>query len=177
MLFVTNLAAIVLSACAIYIVLGVRTTLFKKGRRRAQFTISFSITIAVLGLILIQLIGATYSRYQETRSEARIAQQINAWADDVSVEIVRIDVNSARKIADIWVIIDLPFSAQDQVASVHDLLPEELKEARLLADIRAIVGYDHAIAFRYQTRIAGRFDVMSPIVEEAPDIEETLQEE
>lgn len=176
LLFSTNLAAIVLSACAVYILSGARGSLFKKGKRRIHFTVNLAATLAVLGFIVIQLVTSTYSRYSETRAEAMITETIADWAAPVSVEIIRIDVNSLRKRVDVWVIVDLPFDAQDRIASVSDLLPAHLKEGGLMARFRDVLGEDYAVAFRYQTRLAGLVFLDNEFIVEAPDAEDISDE-
>ena len=176
LLFCTNLAAIVLSACAVYIFSGGQSILLAKGKRRTQFTMSFVATMAVLGVIVVQLISATYSRYTETRAETDLARIIQEWSGDISVEIVRIDVNSARKRADLWIIVDLPLEAQKRIASSADLIPEELKNKALPDKMRGVLGPDYAVAFRYQTRFAGLVFLGTELVIDAPKTEETLDE-
>ena len=173
LLFVTNFAAIVLSACAVYIISGARSSLFKKSKRRFNFTVSMVATLAILGVVILQLMKSTYNRYTETRSETRIANVINEWAGDVSVEIIRVDVNSTRKRADIWVIVDLPFDVQNKIGSISDLLPERLKEGGLTGRLHDVLGDDYAVAFRYQTRLAGLVFLKSEFIIDAPSTEET----
>lgn len=173
LLFCTNLAAIVLSACGVYIVSGGKKILLAKGKRRIQFTMSFVATVAICGVIMVQLLSATYNRYTETRAETQLARAIQDWSGEVSVEIVRIDVNSTRKRADLWVIVDLPFDAQDKIATVSNLLPDELKDKSLTDRMRAVLGPEYAVAFRYQTRFAGLVFLGTEFVVDAPNTEET----
>lgn len=175
LLFSTNLAAIVLSACAVYILSGARGALLRKSKRRAHFTINLVATLVVLGFIVIQLVASTYSRYTETRVETLLTQTITEWAGSVSVEIIRIDVNSMRKRADIWVIVDLPLEAQERVASVSDLLPAHLKEGGLIPRLRTVLGQDYAVAFRYQTRLAGLVFLETELKVDAPSTEEVTE--
>lgn len=96
LLFSTNLAAIILSACAVYIVSGGMSVVLTKGKRRKQFTMSFVATVVVLALIAMQLVSATYDRYSETRAESKLSQAIQDWSGSESVEIVRLDVNGEK---------------------------------------------------------------------------------
>lgn len=176
LLFCTNLAAIVLSACAVYIFYGARSVLLTKGKRRVHFTISFVATVGVLGLICVQLVTSTYSRYLETRSETELTQVILEWAGPVSVEVLRVDVNSARKRADIWVIVDLPYDAQHKVGSISDLLPERLKRGGLVDRMREVLGPEYAVAFRYQTRLAGLVYLRFEVITDAPNTAETTDQ-
>lgn len=177
LLFVTNLAAIVLSACSVYIFFGARRSLFKKSARRFNFTLSMVVTLALLGFIVVQLVSSTYHRYTETRAEAQLAQTIDDWAGNTSVEILRVDVNSARKRADIWIIVDLPFEVQHQIGSIADLLPERLKDGGLTDLLQDVLGDDYAVAFRYQTRLAGLVFLGTDFLVDAPSVDETMDDE
>ena len=176
MLFCTNLAAIVLAACVVYIIFGARTVILTKGKRRLQFTISLAATVVILAFICVQLATSTYSRYLETRTETELSDIIQEWAGPVSVEVLRVDVNSARKRADVWVIVDLPYDAQHQIGSISDLLPERLKQGGLVDLMKDVLGDDYAVAFRYQTRLAGLVYLRSEIVVDAPNTEETTDQ-
>ena len=176
LLFCTNLAAIVLAACVVYIIFGARTVILTKGKRRLQFTISLAATVVILAFICVQLATSTYSRYLETRTETELSDIIQEWAGPVSVEVLRIDVNSARKRADVWVIVDLPYDAQHQIGSISDLLPERLKQGGLVDLMKDVLGEDYAVAFRYQTRLAGLVYLRSEIVVDAPNTEETTDQ-
>ncbi|WP_052261297.1 DUF389 domain-containing protein [Ruegeria sp. ANG-S4] len=176
LLFSTNLAAIVLSACAVYVITGGVSVVFGKSKRRAQFTVSLVLTIVVLAAIAMQLVSATFNRYSETRAESELSLAIQDWSGSESVEIVRLDVNAAKKRADIWIIVDLPIEAQRQVASVSELLPDHLKDGRLVDRMRGVLGSDYAVAFRYQIRFAGLIFLGSEFVVDAPKVEETSDE-
>lgn len=173
LLFSTNLAAIVLAACAVYIFSGAQSTLMRKSKRRKQFTLSFAVTLLALGFIVTQLMSATYQRYSETRAEAELMRVVKDWADPVSVEIVRIDVDHLRKTADLWIIVDLPLQLQTRVASIADLLPDHLKDQQLPDRFRAVLGPDYAVAFRFQTRLAGLVFLSTEFVIDAPSPDET----
>ncbi|MEM7075503.1 MAG: DUF389 domain-containing protein [Pseudomonadota bacterium] len=177
LLFATNLAAIVLAACAVYILSGGQSIVLKKGRRRSQFTVSFVATVVILGLIGMQLVSATYNRYTETRAETELARVIQEWSGEVSVEILRVDVNSTRRRADVWIVVDLPFEAQKRVAPIAELLPDELKDKTLANRMRGVLGPNYALAFRYQTRIAGLVFLDTEFVVDAPKTEETTDDE
>ncbi|WP_170538049.1 DUF389 domain-containing protein [Ruegeria arenilitoris] len=177
LLFATNLGAIVLSACAVYIVYAARSVAFGKGRRKLNFTAGVVITMAFLALVVVQLGKSTYNRYLETRTEAEVAQAIRDWADPVSVEIIRIDVNAKRKRAEVWVIVDLPPEAQFKVSSVAGLLPESLRETSLVDVLQDELGPGYLAVIRYQTRIGAQVILGTETVQQAPDVEKLSDEE
>lgn len=99
-------------------------------------------------------------------------QAIRDWADPVSVETLRIDVDAKRKQVDLWLIVDLPLDAQFQVASIATMMPEHLRDNPLIDVLRAHLGPDYSATVRYQTRIAGRVDLLNRAVDDAPSVED-----
>ncbi|WP_170788167.1 DUF389 domain-containing protein [Ruegeria lacuscaerulensis] len=176
LLFATNLGAIILSACAVYIVYAARSVVFSKGRRKLNFTASVVVTLAFLTFVVIQLGKSTYNRYLETRTEAQLAQTIRDWADPVSVEIVRVDVNAQRKQADIWLIVDLPIEAAFKVSSIAGLLPESLREKPLVDVLRNELGPGYLVVVRFQNRIGAQIILGTENVQLAPDVEEISED-
>lgn len=71
LLFATNLGAIILSACAVYLVYAARSVVFSKGKRKLNFTASVFVALAFLVVVVLQLGKSTYNRYLETRTEAQ----------------------------------------------------------------------------------------------------------
>ncbi|MEX0308464.1 MAG: DUF389 domain-containing protein [Ruegeria sp.] len=176
LLFATNLGAIILSACAVYIVYAARSVIFSKGRRKLNFTASVVVTLSFLALVVLQLGKSTYNRYLETRTEAQVAQTIREWADPVSVEIIRIDVNAKRKHADIWLIVDLPVESAYEVSSIAGLLPDSLRETPLVDVLRDQLGAGYLVVVRFQTRIGAQIILGTDAVQQAPDVEDLSEE-
>ncbi|MCV6585978.1 MAG: DUF389 domain-containing protein [Marinibacterium sp.] len=172
LLFATNLGAIILSASVVYIIYSARALISGKIQRKRNFTAGMILAVAFLGLIIVQLGSATYNRYLETRQEAALMQAIRDWADPVSVETLRIDVDAKRKQVDLWLIVDLPLDAQFQVASIATMMPEHLRDNPLIDVLRAHLGPDYSATVRYQTRIAGRVDLLNRAVDDAPSVED-----
>lgn len=161
LLFITNLAAIILSACVVYMLAGSFSSMVRSRLRIRRFSISLVFTLSILSVIIFQLGNATYNRYLETETESLLAERIEAWADPVSLEIVRLDVNARNKTAELWAIVDLPLAAQYQVASVADLLPAKLRQTPIATVFEATLGEGYFVTVRYQTRITGRGIVQS----------------
>ncbi|WP_170763756.1 DUF389 domain-containing protein [Ruegeria lacuscaerulensis] len=176
LLFATNLGAIILSACAVYIVYAARSVVFGKGRRKLNFTASVVVTLAFLPLVVVQLGKSTYNRYLETRTEAQLAQAIRDWADPVSVEIIRVDVNAKRKHADLWLIVDLSIEAAYKVSSIVGLLPENLRETPLIDVLQEELGPGYLVVVRFQNRIGAQIILGTENVQQAPDVEEVTEE-
>jgi uncharacterized membrane protein len=175
LLFATNLGAIILSACAVYIVYAARAVVFSKGRRKLNFTASVVVTLAFLAFVVLQLGKSTYNRYLETRTEAQLAQTIRDWADPVSVEIIRVDVNAKRKHADIWLIVDLPIEAAYKVSSIAGLLPETLRDTPLVDVLQKELGPGYLVVVRFQNRIGAQIILGTENVQQAPDVEEIVE--
>jgi uncharacterized hydrophobic protein (TIGR00271 family) len=155
LLFTTNLAAIILSACAVYISAGTWSTILNKGLRIRRFSVGVATTVTIMTFIVLQLGQATYNRYIETETEALLAERIEEWAYPVSVEIVRLDVDSRNMTAELWAIVDLPLESQYRIASVASLLPEELTEIPISTVFEEALGEGYEVTVKYQTRITG----------------------
>ncbi len=177
LLFATNFGAIVIAACMVYIVFGWKSAPLRNRRRRIKFSVGVVITFSFLAAIVLQLMNATYNRYNETKMEVRFANAIQAWADPTSVEIIRIDVKPKRKTADVWLIVDVPLETQYTITTIADLIPKHMREVTLLSVATSALGREYSLVVRYQTRIAGVVSLQSPaLVEEAPAIDELSQD-
>ncbi|TYC63485.1 DUF389 domain-containing protein [Rhodobacterales bacterium] len=167
-LFATNFGAIILSAALVYVALSPAGTLFKKTERRLKFTLGMGVTLAFLFFVVVHLFAATYYRYLETRMESTLAYRIKEWAADVPVEILRVDVHAVRKVAEVWVLVDLPSDSQYKVASLSDLLPSHLKQKPFRHLALDVLGKDYEIIVRYQTRIAWLLHLDTQTIDVAP---------
>lgn len=170
-LFLTNLAAIILAAVAVYVSAGLHPWRSAHKRRKVGFTAGFSATILVLLVIVWHLGSETLRRYRETRLEEDVAALVRDWAQDTSVEILRVEVNHNRRLADLWVVIDLPLEARTRLATVEALIPEELEGNKLLFGLRGILGTDYEVSFRYQVRYAGLVSLEEGAQTEAPPVD------
>lgn len=168
LLFVTNLGAIILSACGVYVASGALAAVLNKGKRRTGFSIGLAVTIAAVSLISYQLVRSTYERYLETRTEAHLAEALQAWANPTSLEIIRADVNVKNSTADLWLIVDLPLDAHDRIAPISDVLPKHLKERQIKIVLKEMLGPDFTVTIRYQTRLAGKLELATDKVTPAP---------
>ncbi len=174
LLFCTNLSAIILSACAVYVLSGTGTTIIRKSKRRKNFALSIATVFLVLFVILVPLTSATYYRYSGARAEMEMAIKIKEWAIPYSVEILRVSVNTRRNLAEIWTIVDLPVEVASQVAPISEQIPEQLKMQSFFDIARGVLDESYSISIRYQTRIAGIIDLKSYSLEDAPPIDQIL---
>ena len=158
LLFFTNLSAIVLSACAVYIVAAGRSARRLRRRRLAHFSFGFLTTVFVLAAIVVQLTRATVERFTEIRYEAGVASAIQEWAGPVSVEIIRIDVDVPAAIADVWIIADLPVETMTTNAALNELIPKRLRETPLREVIAEVMGPEFTLYIRFNPRISGAVD-------------------
>ncbi len=155
-LFTTNFGAIILAASVVYLLSGAKTV-FYSSQRRVQFTSGILSVVLFMGILLVQLGHATYTRYQKQEAEVQISDAIAEWAGEHPVEIVRIDVEPQQKIAEVWLIVDLPIEASYRVGSVAELLPPGIRREEIRDVIFDNIGHEYSVAVRYQTRIAGLF--------------------
>ncbi len=176
LLFVTNLAAIVLSASAVYVVSASGAARRRWRARFARMTVGLTAMSLVFCLVVYQLGKATLERYNEGHLEERLVRAVLDWADPVSIEIIRMEVKPHRKLADLWLIVDLPLDAENKVSSIADLLPIELRERPLPDVLTSVLGPEYRVAIRYQTRIAGLIDLSTERTTTAPAVEDVVGE-
>lgn len=171
LLFATNFGAIILSACLVYIATGGGSLLLRSGKRRARFTLGLGVAILFLSVIVLQLLTTTYYRYAENRAEAALANRIRMWAEEVPIEIIRVDVRARENLAEVWAIVDLTSDAQYRLASASDLLPAKLKDTPFRDVAREILGADYHITVRYQPRYAWQVDLSTNRINPAPYVD------
>jgi uncharacterized hydrophobic protein (TIGR00271 family) len=160
LLYLTNLAAIVLSACAVFYFLGMRVALRDKG-----FVTGFGLgaiaTLAAVAILSIHLSAATLERFREARNEERIVAAIKKWSRGYPLEIDHLDVKrkAGRSLVDIGLIVDVPGSFSDDVLAPREMFPEHLRRNQLLDAIEAILGPDTVVIGRVQVRYASEWDL------------------
>ncbi len=175
LLFVTNLAAIVLSAASVYVASARQAVLRNARRRLARFSLGYIATLLIIGGIAIELSRETFERFTATRLEAETGRAILDWAGEVPVELLRVDVNPNRDFAEIWLVVDLPLTSSSSIATVQTMIGDDLEGDELVTTLRRILGPKFEIAFRYQTRYAGAISLFDGAVEEAPPVSETIE--
>jgi hypothetical protein len=154
------LAAIVLSACAVFYFLGMRVALRDKG-----FVTGFGLgaiaTLAAVAILSIHLSAATLERFREARNEERIVAAIKKWSRGYPLEIDHLDVKrkAGRSLVDIGLIVDVPGSFSDDVLAPREMFPEHLRRNQLLDAIEAILGPDTVVIGRVQVRYASEWDL------------------
>ena len=73
-------------------------------------------------------------------------------------------------------IVDLPLNSANRLASVSDLLPQELTQRPIRKEIETILGEGYSVAVRFQIRFAGLVTSGSDLIMEAPSVEDLTEE-
>ncbi|MEA3276528.1 MAG: DUF389 domain-containing protein [Pseudomonadota bacterium] len=160
LLYLTNLAAIVLSACGVFYLLGMRPAMRDKGYVTG-FRLGAIATLVVVAILAIELSTATLERFREARDEERIVVAIKTWSRGYPIEISHLDVKrKARKtFVDIGLIADVPGSFSDQVIAPREMLPEYLHRNSLFDSIETILGLETIVTGRIQVRYASQWNL------------------
>ncbi len=162
LLYLTNLVAIVLAACCVFLALGMRPAMKERGYKK-RFGIGAFITLLAMVLLCLQLGSVTIQRFQEGHDEERVAAAVRTWAGDQPVETIRVNVlkNTAVKTVEVWIVVDVPLSLAHEVRSPRDSLPEELTASgeTLRQAIEDVLGSDADIVLRFQIRYGGLVDL------------------
>ena len=153
LLFTTNLAAIVLSASAVFIAMGMRPE-FKERERLAGFGLGTILTIAGVVFLTIELGRVSLQRFDEAREEREIASTIAKWAQGNELEILRLDVsrNTDPKTVELWLVVDVPAALDELLLAPKQLIPKALDGEALRTGIIEVVGPKTILQFRMNIR-------------------------
>ena len=123
LLFLTNLAAIVLSACAVFFALGMRPV---RARSGAAFGVGLGAAASLLFVLVIawHLTDRTLDHLREAREEQRIAEVVREWAGSEAVEIRKIDVRG--DIVEIRLLFGVPWLRADERVAPGELVSTAL---------------------------------------------------
>jgi uncharacterized membrane protein len=151
LLYLTNLAAIVLCASGVFVALGLRPKMPENGYS-IRVGVGAIIILAVVAFITLHLGRQTIARFQEARDEELVIVAVNEWIGPHPVEIQRIDV--ARDTVEIGLIFDAPlhFAYVDEQQAPSKMLSEELDEHILFQKMHEILGRPVTTVFRGQFR-------------------------
>ena len=178
LLYLTNLAAIILAACAVFFALGRRSALRERGFA-TRFGAGALATIVVVAILTLELSTVTLARFREARDEEQVVAAIRRFAGDEPIEVVRVDVlrGYATKTVEIWLIVDVPLSAGQEIAAPAARVPETLRERNLRGYLLEVLGQEADVVLRVQLRYAGLIDLRSGLQREAPQVETESDDE
>jgi uncharacterized hydrophobic protein (TIGR00271 family) len=160
LLYLTNLSAIVLSACVVFLVLGMRPPMRETGLI-TKVSLGTTFTFAMVALITLHLGSVTLERFREVRDEENVAAVVSAWAGDNPVEILRVDVleRSNPRIVEIWLLLDIPLYLAREVVPPWEQYTSKLTGRDLYAALRRVLGPDTHIVLRGQPRHSATIDL------------------
>lgn len=128
LLFLTNLAAIVLSACAVFFALGIRPA--RRGRGAALGVgLGAAVSLLVVAIIAWHLTDRTLLLLREAREEQQISTVLKSWAGSEPVEIRKIEVSG--DVVEIRLLFGVPWSGADQQVAPGEMVSDTLSEVRL----------------------------------------------
>ncbi len=149
LLYITNLAAIVFAASAVFFFMGLRPA----ARHRAltaQVALGTAVATVAVVVLALQLGASTVRRFQEARDESRVVEAIREWAKDHPVEIVRAKVQG--RMVDVAFIFDVALTNADQLIAPGALVSADLDAGALAARIRDELGREVEVRFSGQIR-------------------------
>lgn len=160
LLYLTNLSAIVLSACVVFLFLGIRPPV-RDSTIVTRVRLGTAFAFVIVAVITLHLGSVTLERFQEARDEENVAAVVSAWAGDNPVEILRVDVleKSNPRIVEIWLLLDIPLYLAREVLSPWEQYTSKLKGQDLYAGLRRVLGADTHIVLRGQPRHSAIIDL------------------
>ena len=160
LLYLTNLAAIVLSASAVFYVLGMRPAMRHKGYM-TRFGLGAVATLVVMAVLTVQLSTATVARFREARNEEQIVVAIREWSGKYPIEIRHLDVDEqdGRTVVDVGLIVDVPGTFADQIIAPRKMFPADVHRNDLLDALEPIIGPEAIVISRIEVRYASQWDI------------------
>ena len=149
LLYLTNLAAIVFAAAAVFLVMGLRPEVRDRALT-ARVALGTLIAGAAVVVLAIQLGASTVRRFQDARDESLVVEAIQEWSKGHPVEIVRADVRG--QIVDVQFVIDVPLQMADVLVAPGELVSADLDAGLLAEQIRQKLGRDVSVQFSGQLR-------------------------
>jgi hypothetical protein len=162
LLFVTNLVAIVLSACGVFFALGMRPATPDKAYLR-RFGLGAMVTFVAIAFLALELSYVTLERFREARDEERVVAAINLWSRGHPIEITRIDVKKEvdKTLLDVVLLVDVPGYLHKKALAPAEMIPAWLQRDALLQAIEQVLGPQTVFSVRFQPRFASRWDIGS----------------
>ncbi len=155
-LFITNLAAIILSACTVFFLLGVKPERRDRALKK-RVTLGTAVSLITVFVLALDLGNETMTRFHEARTEERVLSAIENWRKTHPVEIsdVAVDGDTIK----IRLIFDVPLNKASKIAAPADLISLDLNENVLANDIQRILKRNIKIIFSGQLRFTGIIEV------------------
>jgi len=160
LLFLTNLAAIVLSACAVFYFLGMRRAMSDK-RQMTGFGLGAATTLIVVAILSIELTTTTLERFREARDKERIVVVVKEWSRNHDLEIRHLDIDQVdgKTVVDLAFILDVPRSFATQIVAPIKMWPSEMDRKDLLDALESILDIDTIVITRVEIRYAMKWDL------------------
>ncbi len=163
LLYFTNLAAIILSACAVYLTMGLRP--YRRGMAATTgVALGWVITLTVVGLLSIQLASATVKRFTEAREEELVTAAIEEWRGQQRIRVLNVDIAGNR--VDLELVFEIPIPKRP---TARPLFSEAILESRareLVAAISKHLGRDIELVLRGLYELSETF---KPTEDEPPE--------
>lgn len=151
LLFLTNFAVIVLTACAVFLAFGFRARI---GALATELRIAAGVALATVLVVAaaVPLSLHTIDRFRQTRERLVAAEAVQAWAAVAVVEIVSVEIQD--DLVELALVLDVPLAAAATADHFGELVPAGLNLQHLRALLVERVGREVEVAVRGQIRLA-----------------------
>ena len=158
LLFLANFAAIVLAACAVYLV-----PQFRPATREKALTpfakLGAVVSFLLVAVIAVQLGRVTLQRFQEARDEELVMVAVGKWAGPHPMEVLGVDVR--EDIVVLRFVFDAPLHKADQLVAPGELVSRDLDPPALVSRIREVLKREVEVVFSGMIRFTGTLDSRS----------------
>jgi uncharacterized hydrophobic protein (TIGR00271 family) len=145
LLYLTNLAAIVLSAAAVFFFLGVRPPKTDRATTTG-IVIGTTVTVIIVAVIAIQLTSVTVRRFQEISEEAVVLSAVQQWVGGHPVDVLEVDVRGDNVM--LQLLFDIPLRAADEGGPPGQYISTDLEPSLLIQEIEHRLGRDVTVDFQ-----------------------------
>ena len=153
LLFVTNLACIVLASIVVFFLLGMRPA--KRDRATtARVTAATIVTLVVVALIGAHLGQRTVKMFANAREKQQVLKALNTWSGTHAFEVVELSVIGDTVRIDGY--FEVSGERAREAVGLHTLLPEELSRTRLAGMVRDALGRPVTLEFSSLVRFVDR---------------------
>jgi uncharacterized hydrophobic protein (TIGR00271 family) len=151
-LYLTNIAAIVLSACIIFLLSGVKPRVRDRGLH-TRVTAGFALAVTVAILLGIELLGQTARTIGAMRDTGRVLDVVREWSGSTDIEVENIKVTGDEVYIDLTVEVPIDVKKGVTLESIIDSLPPDMRIRRLDAQLDQRLERDVETTLRSRVRL------------------------
>jgi uncharacterized hydrophobic protein (TIGR00271 family) len=154
LLYLTNLAVIVLCALLVFLWLGLRPAMRKMGHA-VRVGFGATATFVVVAFIGLELARQTIERFQDARDEELVSLAVQEWIGSKAIEVERVDVRGDE--VELVLVFDAPFRYAYELSVPAEIVSDAGPESLLAQKISDILDREVKLIYRANLRYSGSY--------------------